>query len=364
MAQISVRGSWPILLGGAFAAMICFSAASAADSNMFNQLVDRSKAEMAKSKGRFSVLLDLPDDNVVPVIQAFQKDFSYVTNAPYTRMNRTEEFQRLIIEVKAGRNPDYDIGHAQFEAWTQLRDAGVFIKPPFSYEKLVKYLPADWGPLDVRTIDDDGYYIAASALIRIIAYNKNLVPANKIPQTFAECADPMWKGKFLYNARDVLTALQHDPKTREGFLKALKAMVANKPVYVRQQTEGLERLASGEYALFCGVNYNTTLRMVRDGAPIGIAFPDPYAVDFAERIHIFKWSKNPATGQLFGIWIASKGQPAVEKYMDRGFPWNPNTSAYPLAKGKYAAICGPACADKTDQYLAEHSQILGLPGKR
>jgi ABC-type Fe3+ transport system substrate-binding protein len=201
-------------------------------------------------------------------------------------------------------------------------------------------------------------------LIRIIAYNKNLVPANKIPKKLEDCLDPAWKGKFLYNSRHVLTALQHDPKTREGFLKWLKGAAENKAVFVRQQTEGLERIASGEYAMFCGVNYNTTLRMVKDGAPIGIAFPDPYALDFAQRIHVFKWSKNPATGQLYAMWMATKGQPAVEEFMDRGFPWNPNTGAYALAKGKYAAVCGPACADKTDQYLEEHARLLGLPGQK
>jgi ABC-type Fe3+ transport system substrate-binding protein len=190
------------------------------------------------------------------------------------------------------------------------------------------------------------------------------VPPNKVPKKLEDCLDPTYRGKFLYNSRNVLTSLQHDPKTREAHLKWLKAMVQNKPVYVRGQTEGLERLASGEYALFCGVNYNTTLRMVNDGAPIGIAFPDPYALDFAQRIHVFKWSPNPATGQLFGVWVATKGQPAVEKYMDRGFPWSPNTGAYALAKGKYAAICGPECADKTDKYLEEHAKILGLPGRK
>ena len=353
---LCVAGALCAFIGGPLAA-------GAAESNLMSQLIDRSKAEMAKANGKFPILLDLDAKEVVPVIQTFQKDFPFVKDAPYTRMNRTEEFQRLIIEVKAGRAPEYEIGHAQFEAWTELRDAGMFVKPPFSYQQLAKGLPASWGPLDERAIDNDGYYIAASALVRIIAYNKNFVPANKIPKKLDDCADPAWRGKFLYNSRNVLTALQHDPKTREGFLKALKAMVENKPVYVRQQTEGLERLASGEYALFCGVNYNTTLRMVRDGAPIGIAFPDPYALDFAQRIHVFKWAKSPATGQLFGIWIATKGQPEVEKHMDRGFPWNPSTSAYALAKGKYAAICDPACADKTDQYLAEHAKILGLPGK-
>ena len=60
--------------------------------------------------------------------------------------------------------------------------------------------------------------------------------------------------------------------------------------------------------------------------------------------------------------MATKGQPAVEQHMHRGFPWNPQTSVNRLAKGKYAAICESACAAKMDQYLAEHAKIMQLPG--
>ncbi|HET8564553.1 MAG TPA: ABC transporter substrate-binding protein, partial [Candidatus Binatia bacterium] len=335
---------------------------TAAEKNLFNQLVEQSRGEMAKPKAKLSVLLDLSAKEIMPILKVFQKEFPFVKEPTYNRMNRTEEFQRLILEARAGRPPDYDIGHAQFEAWTELRDAGMFVKPPFSYQQLVKALPPDWGSLDPRAIDPNGYYLAASSLIRIIAYNKNIVPANKVPKGLQDCLDPAWRGKFLYSTRPLMVALQHDPKTRETQLKWLRGIVENKAVLVSQQTEGLEKVAAGEYALYCGVNYNTTLRIIEEGAPIGITFPDPYAVDFAQRIHVFKWSPSPATGQLFALWMATKGQPAVEQYMHRGFPWNPQTSAYRLAQGKYAAICDSACAAKMDQYLAEHAKIIQLPG--
>jgi ABC-type Fe3+ transport system substrate-binding protein len=344
------------------ASLIYSSSALAAEKNLLSQLAERSQSEMAKGKGKLSVLLDLPAKEIVPILKVFQKEFPFVKEPIYHRMNRTEEFQRMILEAKAGRSPDYDIGHAQFEAWTELRDAGMFIKPPFSYQQLAKTLPPDWGALDPRAIDPNGYYLAASVLIRIIAYNKNIVPANKAPKGLEDCLDPAWRGKFLYSTRPLMVALQHDQKTRETQLKWLKSIVENKAVLISGQTEGLEKVAAGEYALFCGVNYNTTLRIIEEGAPIAIAFPDPYALDFAQRIHVFKWSASPATGQLYALWMATKGQPAVEQYMRRGFPWNPQASAFPLAKGKYAAVCDSACAAKMNQYLAEHAKIIQLPG--
>src|SRR5262245_54022189 len=344
------------------AVMIHSSSAIAAETSLFNQLVERSQSEMAKTKGKLSILLDLSPKEVLPVVNVFQKDFPFVTAPAYTRMNRTEEFQRMILEAKAGRPPEYDIGHAQFEAWPELRDAGMFVKPPFLYQQLVKALPPDWGSLDLRAIDPSGYYLAASALIRIIDYNKNIVPVNKEPKNLADCLDPAWRGKFLYSTRPLMVALQHDKKTREAQLKWLKGIAENKAVLITGQTEGLEKVAAGEYPLYCGVNYNTTLRMIEDGAPIGMVFPDPYALDFAQRIHVLQWSANPARGQLFALWMATTGQPAVEQHMHRGFPWNPQTSVNRIAKGKYAAICESACAAKMDQSLAAHAKLIQLPG--
>jgi ABC-type Fe3+ transport system substrate-binding protein len=362
MKQTGTIDSLTTIVGFLCVAMIYSSSAVAAEKNLFNQLVERSQSEMAKPKAKLSVLLDLPAKEVTPILKVFQQEFPFVKEPAYTRMNRTEEFQRMIIEAKAGRPPEYDIGHVQFEAWTELRDAGMFVKPPFSYQQLVKALPSDWGALDSRAIDSNGYFVAASSLIRIVAYNKNIVPANKVPKGLEDCLDPAWRGKFLYNTRPLMVALQHDKKTREAHLKWLRGIVENKVVLISGQTEGLEKVAAGEYALYCGVNYNTTLRMIEDGAPIGFVFPDPYALDFGQRIHIFKWSAAPATGQLFALWMATKGQPAVEKYLARGFPWNPQTGAYRHAKGKYVAVCDSSCAAKMDQYLAEHAKIIQLPG--
>jgi ABC-type Fe3+ transport system substrate-binding protein len=342
---------------------ICPSA-NAAEKDLFNQLVERSRSEMSRGPGKLTVLLDLPAKEVTPVLRAFQKEFPFVKDMPYTRMNRTEEFQRLILESRAGRTPEVDIGHAQFEAWTELRDAGMFVKPPFSYQELAKSLPPDWGPLDARAIDTNGYYLAASALIRVIAYNKNIVPANKAPKGLNDCLDPAWRGRFLYSSRPLMVGLQHDPKTRENHLKWLKGLIENKVVFTGGQTEGLEKVIAGEYALYCGVNYNTTLRLIKEGAPLGMTLPDPYALDFAQRIHVFKGAKSPAAGQLYALWMATKGQAAVEEHMDRGFPWNPKTGSFELAKGKYAAICDAGCAARMDYYLEEHAKLVQLPGGR
>jgi len=103
------------------ATLVYCSRVAAAEKNPFSQLVESARGEMDKTQGKLSVLLDLSAKEVTPVLRAFQKEFSFVKDTTYTRMNRTEEFQRLILESKAGRTPEVDIGHVQFEACTELR---------------------------------------------------------------------------------------------------------------------------------------------------------------------------------------------------------------------------------------------------
>lgn len=239
----------------------------------------------------------------------------------------------------------------------------MFPKPPFSYPAVIASLPAAWGKPDPRTVDPDGYYVATSSLARGIAWNTKLLPKGQEPTGWSTCTDAKYRGKIMYDPRAKLTALQHDPKTREFFIGWLKGLVANKVVLQRGQSEGLEKLSSGEYRLFCGVNYHSTMTLVDQGAPIGFMFPDPYPLEFGTQIHVVSWSQTQATTQLLVVWLATKGQPALEKYAYRGSPTDPAGRKFPLAQGKYGAVCDAACLAKTVEYDKEHAQILGLPGQ-
>ncbi|MBI2988227.1 MAG: extracellular solute-binding protein [Deltaproteobacteria bacterium] len=338
----------------------------AAQGNLLHQLVESSNSEMAKKGGSLSVALEWTDEEAKPLLESFKKDFPFIKETSFSRVRGTELMQRTFMEYKAGRTPKYDIMHVSFEAWPTYRDAGAFVRPPFSYKELMKSLPPDWTPPDPRAIDPNGYFLAIAGLARGIVYNKNIVSPDKAPKGWEDCLDPMWRGKFLYDPRPKLTALQHDPKTREAHLRWLKGIVENKVILgvAGAQTANVEKVAASEYPLFCGVNYHSAIRQIDDGAPLNFIFPDPFPLEFGTQIHILKWSKTPATTQLFILWSAIKGQSMVEKYSYRGFPWDTHSRKYLLAKGKYIAVCDVECLKKSEEYDAEHAKILGLPGAK
>lgn len=331
-----------------------------APANLFNRLMEISKDEMSKKGGKLAVVLEWPDNEAKPVLNAFKKDFPFVKETTFERHRTVEVMQRTLMEAKAGRTPQSDIYHASQEAWPEYEKAGLFSKPIFPYADLLKALPEGWTSPDPRALDPEGQFIATTGLIRGIVYNKNLVSPANAPKRWEDCLNPMWRGKFLYDPRSKLTALQHDPKTREAHLRWLKGIIENKVILGRGQTENVEKLAAGEYPLFCGANYHSSVREMDQGAPLIFVVPDPYPMEFGTQIHIVKWSKAPATTQLFVLWLATKGeQPAY-----REFPWKPNSRKYPLVQGKYMAVCDVECLGKGAQYDAEHARIIGLPGRR
>lgn len=135
-----------------------------------------------------------------------------------------------------------------------------------------------------------------------------MFPKAKNPTKWEACLDPAFKGKFLYDPRNKLQALQHDKKTREAHLKWLKGIVKNGAVLSRGQAELMQQLASGEFSLSCGVNYHSAIREIDRGAPLQFAFPDPFPLELGTQIYVLKWSATPATTQLFALWLVSKGQ--------------------------------------------------------
>jgi ABC-type Fe3+ transport system substrate-binding protein len=329
-----------------------------AQNDPFSRLVEESRKEMTKKSGKVLIGTDWTRDEAKPVLTGFKKDFPFVEAPSFERLRTTEEMQRMLMETQAGRTPAFDIVNISHESWPNYQKAGLFPKPPFSYKALIKALPKGWTTPDQRIVDPEDEYMATTGLARGIAYNKNLVPATKVPNDWKDCLDPTWRGKVIYDPRPKLNSFQHDSKTRQWYLNWLEGLVKNKVVLGRGQTENIEKVASGEYPIFCGVNYYSTMRAIEAGAPLEFVLPDPFAMEFGTQIHVVKWSTTPATTQLFVLWLATKG----EQPRYREFPWRPDVDIAPLAKGKYMAVCDVECLNKSTEYIKIHSKILGLPG--
>ncbi|MFQ5916410.1 MAG: ABC transporter substrate-binding protein [Candidatus Binatia bacterium] len=361
---MKIQKKWHCLL--VMSGLVFWWGQQAYGAGLYDKLVEASKAEMAKKGGKLKMSLDWPKRDTKKVLPAFKKQYPFIKEISYTRERGIGPFGRYLIKFKQGEPPPYDIMHIASEFQAQYWKEGAFIKPHFGYKELNKDVPEGWPKLDPRAMDPAGNFLSTTGNARGNIYNPKLVPKGKKPTTWEACLDPMWKGNVLLDTRNKLQAFQHDPKTREAHLNWLRAMVKNGVVLTRGQGSIVRKVASGEFPVACGINYHTANRNIDKGVKnLKYVQPAPrYPLEIGSRIYVAKWSKTPATTQLWALWISTGGQDVLEKYAYRGFPWDPKSKKYPSARGKYLAICGAECARKWDNYNGEYREILGLPAAK
>jgi len=118
--------------------------------SLFDQLVEASRTEMAKKGGKLKMTLDWPAPDTKKVFPEFAKAFPFVKEISYFRETGIGPFASYLIRIKRGEYPDYDIMHIAGEFEAQYEAEGVFVKPPFDYQELNRFLPPDWPKLDPR----------------------------------------------------------------------------------------------------------------------------------------------------------------------------------------------------------------------
>lgn len=351
------------LVVGSAIGLMTLSTQGAFAAGEFDKLVARSKAEVAKVGGKLSISLDWTKSDAKPVMAAFMKEFPYIKDIKYVRETGIGPFGRYLISYKQGENPPYDIMHIASEFQEQFLKSGAFQRPMFSYESLNSSLPKSWPKVHKNALDPKGDFVSTTGNARGILYNTKLVTGGSIPTSWASCLDSKWKGQVIVDARNKLQAYQYDPKERPRHLAWLKKLVVNKVVIVRGQGSIVRKVAAGEFPIACGVNYHTAYRAIeRQGVKnVKFVFAESVPLELGTRLYTPKWTKTPATAQLFALWAATAGQAALGKFAYRGFTWNDRAHKYAAARGKYVSLCGAECAQGWTRFNKEYPELLEIP---
>lgn len=352
------RFSTSVAIAVAGVALASAPAAAAA----YEDLLAAAQAEMASMSGKLAIALDWPDSDAAGVMTAFKEEFPFVKDISYVRETGVGPFGQYLISLQQGETPPYDIMHIASEFEQQYKATGAFIEPLFDYRELNTSLPAAWPRIDEASFDPEGYFLSTTAVTRGNAYNPNMVAEGEKPDTWAACTDSKWRGNVITDARNKLQAYQYDPRERDRHMAWLADLVANDVVLTRGQSNVLQKVAGGEFAIACGVNYHTANRMIeRDGiTTLKFTMAETVPLELGTRLFVPKWSATPATSQLFTVWAATAGQGALGATY-RGFPSNPRSHKHQASKGKYISVCGGECALQFEDFNAEFQAAMGIP---
>jgi ABC-type Fe3+ transport system substrate-binding protein len=246
-----------------------------------------------------------------PILDAFETKYPGI-KVQASRASGNDNALKILNEARA-RRPQADVVDGS-TALAPLLDAGLIAV--FRPVEAARY------PADAK--DPAGYWTSPNVYYYTAAYNTNLVPAAKAPQTYDDLLDPKWKGKmawtydltgggppgFLHN---ILTI-----KGQDKGMEYLRSFAKQEPVVIpAAQRVVLDKVISGEYPIaLMTLSYHSTISAAK-GAPIQWLKMPPM-ITSPNTISVLKNAPHPNAARLLIEFILStEGQQimAANDYM-------------------------------------------------
>jgi iron(III) transport system substrate-binding protein len=272
-------------------------------SSSLDALAPAALASAAAKEGSVTWYTTFSDSDVQPFLQAFNKAYPNIkVNA--LRLSADKIPPRIITEQRGGKyNADVVSGDSPQVA--QLLQAGA----------LQPYTPKDISALPKGLDLPVGYEGVVYAVTTVVAYNPTVVKQKHlpVPTSWEDLTKPAWKGQFSIDPGAVnwydslVQSMGHDKA-----LALLKALGANKPVFVESHTQALTDVQAGEPA-GAATAYGYKASSLKQKTPGQIEFvnsnPLPASLTLVD---VVKNAPHPAAARVFEDWIVSKaGQQAV-----------------------------------------------------
>jgi iron(III) transport system substrate-binding protein len=164
---------------------------------------------------------------------------------------------------------------------------------------------ADKWPADER--DPDGNFAAYRAHLSVIAYRTDLMSEADAPKTWQDLLDPKYKGKMVKAHPGYSGTVMTSTFVLSQLLgwEYFEKLGTQEVMQVQSSTEPPKKLAQGERALEVDGNEYNVFRLIDEGKPIKIVYPDegtPLAVGNAA---VLKQSAHPNAAKLFYAFLFS-----------------------------------------------------------
>jgi iron(III) transport system substrate-binding protein len=314
----------------------------------------------AKAEGQLRALSGLDAAAIKQLAAGFKKKYPFI-DAYVEEMEGTESYQRFILEMKSGRVTNWDACFIPIDFYNEY----------IPFQKKVDLLGmASRGVLAIHPQMVDPYHrntITASTIIQVVAYNKNLLPPDKVPGRWEDLLKPEFKGKkFVADIRPHMVAALVPAWGLEKILDFSRKMAAQDPVWVRGGTRLLNAMIAGEYALMIAPNLNSVKRVQEKDKTGALAYKvvEPVPTRFVARADgILNTAQHPHAALLWlEFLVSAEGQ----KVMDEYGPYQASvlTSGSLIereTRGKQISLVDWNHAQKLNEYSAEMVKAYGFP---
>ena len=297
----------------------------------------QSLVQQAQKEGKVVVYSATSDPSAVNAMdQAFEKAYPGITVSA-TFEDTTSMVARVEAQAAAG-SPQVDVlDEIYSDFFTQGVTKGILLPDDQVVPNFNKLFPPQYvlgnGVAGVSAIFENG-----------LSYNTNLVKKSDLPQTYADLANPKWKGKLIcYDPNTALAGAFFWGMMITKYGKTVTKEVAQNCA----SNQWYSSFQPGEAALGAGAAAINTLAASSEVATVQqaggpVAFFTPNVATGAENvIGVVNHSPDPAAAKLFTYWAFSvAGQKAQAIALGASEP------LYPL--GLTAGFVPPNYADPAD----------------
>jgi iron(III) transport system substrate-binding protein len=305
----------------------------------------------AQEEKKFVLYHSTGIEDTQQILNLFRKRYPFLQLENH-RLSSQKLFQRIVSEVRAGRNlaDAYIISGA--ETWL-LKDMGLLL--PYASPERSRIRPS--------LVDRQGYWTGILWNLGVLGYNTRMVSQDRIPKRWEDLLQPQWKGLIGLEAEDAtwyifILKLMGNQKG-----KAFMTQLARQQPQVRSGYNLVAALlVAGEFALVPTARVHRVEQAKLDGAPVDWTAIEPLTPEPPVCVSLPKNAPRPNAGKLFIDFVLSR--PAQELlYQLKRIPSRTDApQPVPrLAQVKLIDVEFEKEIGNLARYTKEYREIFGVP---
>ena len=310
----------------------------------------------AKKEGRMRVLSSQEPEAIKAMTAAFKKKYPFI-DARVEEIGGMENYQRILQEMKAGLAKTWDANYLAFDFYSEF----------VPYQKKFDILGmAEQGVLQIspKLIDPaNRNVVAIQSNMQVVAYNKEMIAADKVPNTWEDFTAPEFKGKkFLLDIRPKPLAALVPLWGIEKVVDLARKLAAQQPVWFRGEARQLIQMVAGEHAIIAGPNYKSA-KTTRDPRQLlEIKIVEPVPARFSEVQAVLNAAANPHAALLWLEFQASaEGQKILDDVDYAATIHTPGSVHERLTRGKKVSLLTWEHYSRMGKYEEEIIKAYGFP---
>jgi ABC-type Fe3+ transport system substrate-binding protein len=311
----------------------------------------------AKKEGRLRILSGEDPGVIKATAEAFKKKYPFIDARP-EGVEGTEVYLRMLSEMKAGLAkwdvnylaPDYYPEYLPFQKkfdFLGMAQNGVLNVPPSLVDPVNRHV------------------VSLQSNAQIVAYNKELISGEKVPNTWEDFTKPEFKDrKFATDIRPKVFASLVPAWGLEKTLAFSKKIGEQKPIWLRGDSQIITYLMAGQFPIAMGQNYKTYVRVQKKDVAgvLGLKIVEPLPVRLSETQAVLATAENPHAALL---WLAFQAGPEGQRIRDEldlaASIFSPGSAHEQLGKGKKVSLVAWEHYLKMGKYEEEIVKALGFP---